>query len=55
VYRPDHERTNHYFEVRLADQLDAVIHIDDTRAVDPLERGLLWERGEVSGAYPIGL
>ena len=29
---------SHYFAAALADQFDAVIHIDETRAVEPLER-----------------
>jgi erythromycin esterase-like protein len=55
IYRPESERFSHYFDVRLADQLDAVIHIDETRAVEPLERSSLWERGEVMETYPTGL
>lgn len=31
-------RQSHYFRARIADQFDAVIHIDETRAVEPLER-----------------
>ena len=55
VYRPQTERWSHYFDVRLADQLDAVIHIDQTRALEPLERTALWERGELPETYPTGL
>jgi hypothetical protein len=38
----------------VADQFDAVIHIDDTRAVEPLERTARWEQGEaeVPETYP---
>jgi erythromycin esterase-like protein/predicted phosphoribosyltransferase len=35
IYRPDTERQSHYFLARLADQFDAVIHIDTTTAVKP--------------------
>jgi erythromycin esterase-like protein/predicted phosphoribosyltransferase len=52
IYRPDTERQSHYFRARLAEQFDAVIHIDDTRAVEPLERTAGWERGEVPETYP---
>jgi erythromycin esterase-like protein/predicted phosphoribosyltransferase len=52
IYRPDTERASHYFRSRVADQFDAVIHIDDTRAVEPLERTALWETGEVPETYP---
>jgi erythromycin esterase-like protein len=33
VYRPDTERTSHYYEARLAEQYDVVIHVDTTHAV----------------------
>jgi erythromycin esterase-like protein/predicted phosphoribosyltransferase len=52
IYRPSTERQSHYFHARLADQFDAVIHIDDTRAVEPLERTARWERGEVPETFP---
>lgn len=52
VYRPDTERMSHYFDVRLADQFDAVIHIDRTRALVPMEKGVPWEQGEVPETYP---
>jgi erythromycin esterase-like protein len=55
VYRPQTERMSHYFDVRLADQLDAVIHIDETRAIEPLERTARWERGELPETFPTGL
>src|SRR5206468_3602975 len=45
IYRPETERQSHYFRARLADQFDAVIHVDETRAVEPLERTADWERG----------
>ena len=52
IYRPSTERQSHYFRARLADQFDVVIHIDDTRAVEPLERTARWERGEVPETFP---
>ena len=54
VYRPETERQSHYFQSRLPDQFDAVIHIDHTRAVEPLERNSSWETGEVAETYPTG-
>jgi erythromycin esterase-like protein len=39
IYRPDTERVSHYFSTVLPEQFDAIIHIDVTRAVDPLEGG----------------
>lgn len=37
IYRPETERRSHYFRARLADQFDAVIHLDTTRAVEALD------------------
>jgi erythromycin esterase-like protein len=37
IYRPETERQSHYFWSRLADQFDYMIHIDETRAIKPLE------------------
>ena len=54
VYRPESERTSHYFHARLADQFDAVIHIDETRAVEPLEVTAEWGPGEPAETYPTG-
>jgi erythromycin esterase-like protein len=55
VYRPETERISHYFHARLADQFDAVIHLDATHAVEPLERTSQWERGELPETYPWGV
>jgi Erythromycin esterase len=37
IYRPDSERASHYFQARLPQQFDAILHIDDTHALEPLE------------------
>jgi erythromycin esterase-like protein len=37
VYLPETELPSHYFTARLADQFDAVLFFDVTRAVDPLD------------------
>jgi erythromycin esterase-like protein len=55
VYRPETERQSHYFEAVLPRQFDMVLHYDHTRAVEPLERTALWERGEVPETYPSAL
>jgi erythromycin esterase-like protein len=55
VYRPETERQSHYFASSLPRQFDIVIHIDRTRAVEPLERTATWEKGEVAETYPTGL
>jgi erythromycin esterase-like protein/predicted phosphoribosyltransferase len=52
IYRPETERQSHYFRARVADQFDAVIHLDETRALEPLERTARWEQGEVPETYP---
>jgi len=52
IYRPETERLSHYFHARLPEQFDAIIHIDETRAVGPLERTSVWEKGELPGTYP---
>jgi len=54
IYRPDTERISHYFRARLPDQFDAVLHIDETRALEPLER---WSIDEVDlpETYPHAL
>lgn len=46
IYRPETERFSHYFLARLADQFDAVLHFDGTRAVVPLERETGWDTPE---------
>ena len=55
VYRPETERVSHYFDARLGDQFDAIVHLDETRAVEPLERTSEWEAGELPETYPWAL
>lgn len=55
IYRPRTERLSHYFHVRLPGQFDALLHYDVTRAVEPLERTGLWDRGEFPETYPSSL
>ncbi len=55
IYRPQTERQSHYLRARVADQYDAVIHVDETRAVEPLERTARWEEGEVPETYPFAV
>ncbi len=45
VYRPRTERASHYFHARLSDQFDAVIHLDETSALMPLDRARGLARG----------
>ena len=55
IYRPETERQSHYFETRVSEQFDAVIHVDETRAVEPLERTAEWDRGEPAETFPFGV
>ena len=55
IYRPETERQSHYFYAHLGGQFDAVVHIDETRAVEPLERTAGWEAGEPPETYPSAL
>ncbi|MGW0229614.1 erythromycin esterase family protein [Actinopolymorpha singaporensis] len=55
VYRPETERQSHYFRSRVADQFDALIHIDETRALQPIERTARWDRGEAPETYPFAV
>src|SRR5256885_5798025 len=54
IYRPETERISHYFHARLSDQFDAVLHFDETRAVEPLER-VGAPSGEVAETFPTGV
>jgi erythromycin esterase-like protein len=55
IYRPDTERVSHYFRTRLPNQFDAVLHFDETHAVEPLERNAEWETGEVPETFPFAV
>jgi erythromycin esterase-like protein len=55
IYRPATERMSHYFMASLSRQFDIVLHYDVTRAVEPLERTVRWERGEETETFPSGL
>lgn len=55
IYRPETERVSHYFRARLTEQFDAVLHLDQTRAVEPLEPGAAWHEGETPETLPSGL
>jgi len=55
IYAPETERRSHYFHARLPEQFDYVLHFDETRAVEPLERTSTWEAGEMADTFPSGL
>ena len=54
IYRPDTERASHYFLATLPEQFDLVVHVDETRALEPLER---WSQHGVDlpETYPTGV
>jgi erythromycin esterase-like protein len=55
IYRPQTELQSHYFRADLTRQFDVMVHLDHTRAVEPLERTSLWDQGEPPETYPTGL
>jgi erythromycin esterase-like protein len=55
LYLPETERRSHYFHARVSKQFDFVVHIDHTRAVEPLERTSVWDEEGVLETYPSGL
>jgi erythromycin esterase-like protein len=54
LYRPETERASHYFPARLPEQFGLLVHVDRTRALEPLEK---WGRHEVDlpETYPTGV
>jgi erythromycin esterase-like protein len=54
VYKPETERASHYFRANLAAQFDAMIHVDVTTALTPLERWSL-EEADLPETYPVGV
>src|SRR5690606_17149342 len=55
IYRPRTERQSHYFDCRVSDQFDALIHLDRTRALEPLDADEGWRLGAADGTYPFGV
>ena len=55
IYRPDTERQSHYFFTHLAKQFDALIHIDKSSALEPLDKGSVWRNGETPETFPTGM
>jgi erythromycin esterase-like protein len=55
IYRPETERYSHYFYAAVSEQFDGLIHIDQTRALEPLERTSEWTIGELAETYPSGM
>jgi erythromycin esterase-like protein len=53
LYLPQTERQSHYFEAALASQFDALFHLDETSALEPLEPAAGWHRREGSAETPV--
>jgi erythromycin esterase-like protein len=55
IYRPETERASHYFMAQLSKQFDAIIHIDQSTALEPLEKNPEWISVEFPESYPTGI
>jgi erythromycin esterase-like protein len=55
VYRPENERRSHYYHASLPRQFDAVLHIDRTRALEPLETLSSPAIPDAAETFPSGL
>lgn len=55
IYRPDTERQSHYFHTHLDQQFDAVVHIDTTSALEPLDVGQARTNREAPETFPSGI
>ncbi len=55
IYLPATERQSHYYHVRPSDQYDAIIHIERTTALEPIDANSRWVAGETPETYPTGL
>lgn len=55
VYRPETERLSHYFHAHLVDQFDALLHFDESHALQPLERIQPAAEVEAPETFPSGV
>jgi erythromycin esterase-like protein len=55
IYLPESERASHYFQARPARQFDAILHIDRTEALRPLDKSSHWKDEEVPDTFPSGM
>lgn len=56
IYRPQTERASHYFNAVLPAQFDAMLHIDTTHALTPLDKHEAWTAGaEAPETFPSAL
>jgi erythromycin esterase-like protein len=55
VYRADTERLGYYFKATLKDQFDLVVHLDQTKALVPLERAQSAASPDAPETFPSGV
>jgi erythromycin esterase-like protein len=55
IYLPKTERISHYFYASLPAQFDAVLHFDETHAVEPLDQLSGWPTDDAPETYPTGV
>ncbi len=55
IYRPETERASHYFTAVLSEQFDGIIHFDETRAVEPLDKISVLTEEDAPETFPAGL
>lgn len=53
IYRPQTERQSHYFQAILAEQFDALVWLEETRAVQPIGPQRI-DEASVPDTYPFG-
>ena len=55
IYRPQTERSSHYFFADLPNQFDGIIHFDQTRAVEPLDKIANQSTQDAPETFPEGV
>lgn len=54
IYKPETESVSHYHYAHLPQQFNAIIHVDSTTAVKPLNMKKHWGIGEFPDTFPTG-
>ena len=55
IYRPESELASHYFHASLSNQFDAVVHFDESHAVEPMDGIVESAQGEPAETFPSGI
>jgi erythromycin esterase-like protein len=55
IYRPQSERMSHYFHAQLPEQFDAVLHFDETEALEPIDPEPGWSAPDAPETYPFNV